>query len=75
MTIRGVTIGDKFIDTIHTRSKRVSTVVDFAETRSMTTGKILDVEIIAQHEFMGQIINTYPAFTTVIRNRISKNEI
>lgn len=71
MTIRNVTIGDKFIDTMHRKSKRVSTVIDFAETKSMTTGKVLDVTVIAQHEFMGQLMTSNPAFSPVVMNRIS----
>jgi len=71
MTIRNVTIGDRFIDTCNRKSKRVSTVIDFVETRSMTTGKVVKVEIVAQHEFMGQIMTTSPAFTTVVMNKVS----
>jgi len=70
MTIRNVTIGDKFIDTCHRKSKRVSTVVDFIEHTSMTTGKVVNTTIVASHEFMGQTMFTSPPFTTVIRNRV-----
>jgi len=71
MTIRNVTIGDRFIDTCNRKSKRVSTVIDFAETRSMTTGEVLNITIVAQHEFMGQKLTTNPAFTTVLMNKVS----
>ncbi len=71
MTIKNVTIGDKFIDTMHRKSKRVSTVIDFAETRSMTTGEVLGVTVIAEHEFMGQSLKSNPAFSTVVMNRIN----
>lgn len=70
MKIKGVKIGDKFINPIHRKSKRVSTVVDFIEKKSMITGKVFDYEVVAQHTFMGQTLTTYPAFTTVLRNKI-----
>ena len=70
-TIKGVSIGDRFIDTMNRKSKRISTVVDFAETRSLTTGEVLNVTIIAHHEFMGQVMTTQPAFTTVLMNKIN----
>lgn len=71
MTIRNVTIGDKFIDTCNRKSKRVSTVVDFIEHKSMTTGKVVNTTIVASHEFMGQTMYTNPAFSTVAMNRVS----
>jgi len=70
MTVSGVSIGDKFIDTIHRKSKRVSTVVDFLETTSLTTGEHISFAVVAEHEFMGQIMKTYPAFSTVVINRL-----
>lgn len=71
LTIRNVTIGDRFIDTCNRKSKRVSTVVDFAETRSMTTGEVISVAVIAQHDFMGQTMTTNPAFATVVMNKVN----
>lgn len=70
MKIKGVKIGDKFIDNCNRKSKRVSTVVDFIERKSMKTGKVFNYEVVAQHDFMGQKMTTYPAFTTVLRNKI-----
>ncbi len=70
MTVRNVTIGDKFIASEHRKSKRVSTVVDFVETKSMLTGETIMIEVVAEHEFMGQTIKTVSPFTTVLRNKI-----
>lgn len=70
MELRGVKIGDKFISNQHRKSKRVSTVVDFVERKSMISGKVFDYEVVAEHEFMGQKITTYPSFTTVLRNKV-----
>lgn len=72
MTIKNVTIGDRFIDTCNRKSKRVSVVVDFVEHRSMTTGDILNITIVAQHDFMGQKMTTNPAFATVLINKIKQ---
>lgn len=70
LTIKNVSIGDRFIDTCHRKSKRVSTVVDFIEKKSLLTGEILGHEVVASHEFMGQTLKTYPPFTTVVRYRV-----
>lgn len=70
MTLRNVTIGDKFINTTHKKSKRVSTVVDFIEHKSMVTGEVLNHEVVAEHNFMGQILRNTCAFTTVLRNKV-----
>ena len=70
MKVKGVSIGMQFISNQHRKSKRVSTVVDFIERRSYKTGKIIDYEIVAQHEFMGQTMTTYPAAATVLMNKI-----
>lgn len=69
-TIKNVTIGDKFISTTHRKSKRVSTVVDFIERKSMVTGKVIDYECVSSHEFMGQTLTGTVSFTTVLRNRL-----
>tara|TARA_R110002020_G_scaffold4845_1_gene20887 strand:+ start:437 stop:652 length:216 start_codon:yes stop_codon:yes gene_type:complete len=71
MTIRNVTIGDKFINTTHRKSKRVSTVVDFIETRSVLTGEVLDYEVVSEHEFMGQTLRATCSFNTVLRNKVN----
>ncbi len=71
MTIKNVTIGDKFISSNDTRSKRVSTVVDFLKVVSMTSGKETgDVICVGEREFMGKIERFETAFSTVVRNRI-----
>lgn len=70
MEIKGVKIGDRFIDTCNRKSKRISTVVDFVEHRSITTGKVLNVTIVANHDFMGQTMTTNPAFATVLINKV-----
>jgi len=73
MKIKNVEIGDKFINTTHRKSKRISTVVDFIERKSFVSGKIIDYEVVSQHEFMGQTLTSYPSFTTVVRNRIKQS--
>ncbi len=70
MTIKNVTIGDKFISPSNRKSKRVSTVIDFLETKSMTTGETLKIEVIAEHDFMGQKLKTTCTAATVLRNKI-----
>lgn len=70
VTIKNVTIGDRFINTMHRKSKRISTVIDFLEVRSLTTGEIIRHECIASHEFMGQTLKTDVSFTTVLINKI-----
>ena len=71
MTIKNVTLGDRFIDTSNRKSKRVSTVVDFIEKKSLVTGEIVDYECIAQHEFLGQVIRFKTCFVTVGINKVS----
>lgn len=70
MTIKGVTIGDKFINTTDRKSKRVSTVVDFSEKKSMLTGKTIEILCIVEKEFMGQILTSEVVPVTVLRNKI-----
>src|ERR1044072_2907535 len=71
-TYKNVSIGDKFVAMKDSRSKRVSTVIDFIERRSVTTGKVIDYECVAKQEFLGQTIVFETPFATVVRNRISK---
>lgn len=71
MTLKNVTIGDKFINPTNRKSKRVSTVVDFLETKSVTTGEIVTIEIVAEHDFLGQKIKTVCSPTTVLINKIN----
>lgn len=72
MTINNVNIGDKFISSNDTRSKRISTVVDFYKTVSMTTGKDTGTILcIAEKEFLGEIIRFETPFATVVRNKIT----
>ena len=68
MTIKGVTIGDMFIDPRNRKSKRVSTVVDFIEHRQMITGEV-KYTVIAEHSFMGQVVRTEVVPTTVLMNK------
>jgi hypothetical protein len=70
MTIKNVTIGDKFINTTDRKSKRVSTVVDFTETKSVLTGEILSCEVVCEKDYMGQKLKSTCCFTTVLRNRV-----
>ena len=70
MTIKNVSIGDQFIDSSHRKSKRVSTVIDFYEVKSMKTGELIRHECISEHEFMGYRMKRKVSFTTVLRNKI-----
>lgn len=70
MTIKNVTIGDKFVAAEHSRIKRVSTVVDFIEKKSVTTGEIVGYECIAEHILLGQVIRFVTPFSTVGRNKV-----
>jgi len=69
-TYKNVTIGDKFINTCHRKSKRVSTVTDFIERKSVVTGEIVGYECVCQHDFMGQRLTDTVSFATVVMNRI-----
>ena len=70
MTIKNVTIGDKFINTTDRKSKRVSTVIDFIETKSVLSGKTLGYEVVCEKDYMGQKLKSTCCITTVLRNRI-----
>lgn len=66
MTIRNVTIGDKFRTGKHT----VSEVVDFVEKKSLTTGQVVGHLCIVRGVDTFST-NTYEVpFTTVLRNRL-----
>jgi len=69
MTIKNVTIGDQFINTTDRKSKRVSTVIDFIETKSVLTGEILGYEVVCEKDYMGQKLKSTCSFTTVLRNK------
>lgn len=74
MTIKNVTIGDKFIASNDTRSRRISTVIDFLKVVSMTTGQETgDFICVAEKEFLGKMEKFETAFSTVVRNRIRDN--
>lgn len=73
MTIQRVSIGDQFIDTMHRKTKRVSTVVDFIEKKSLVTGEVVGYDVVAEHNFMGQTLKTKCCSTTVLRNRINNS--
>jgi len=70
MTIKNVTIGDKFINTTDRKSKRVSTVIDFIQTKSVLTGETFGYEVVCEKDFMGQKLKSTCCFTTVLRNRV-----
>jgi len=70
MTIRNVTIGDQFINTTDRKSKRVSTVIDFLETKSVLTGEVLKTEVVCVKDYIGQELKSIVSFTTVLRNRV-----
>lgn len=68
--MRGVKVGDKFINPSHRKSKIISTVTDILEVRSMVTGEVVRHEVIATHSFLGQKLSGEVAFSTVARNRV-----
>ena len=70
MTINNVTIGDKFINTTDRKSKRVSTVIDFIETKSILTGEILRYQVLCEKDYMGQKLQSICSFATVVINKI-----
>lgn len=70
MKIKGVSIGDKFINSMHRKNKIISTVVDFVEKRSFLTGEILGYDIVSEHIFLGQKMKGTAAFSTVLMNKI-----
>lgn len=70
MTIKNVTIGDKFINTTDRKSKRVSIVIDFIETKSVLTGETLRYEVLSEKDYMGQKLQSICSFTTVVMNKV-----
>lgn len=70
MTIKGVTIGDKFISP--GKAKRVETVTYFIERKNMITGEVVGYECWASHEFMGQTMNREIPFNHAIRYRVTQ---
>lgn len=70
MTIKNVTIGDKFINTTDRKSKRVSTVIDFIETKSVLTGDILRYQVVCEKDYMGQKLQSVCSFSTVLMNKV-----
>jgi hypothetical protein len=71
MTIRNVTIGDIFVASNDTRTKRTSKVIDFIEGISLVTGeKNGNIIPIGEKEFMGKKERFETAFTTIVRNRV-----
>ena len=64
--VRGVKIGDRFKDGKHI----ICEVVDFHETRSLSSGNIVSIQAIAKG--MNTIAkNTFPVpFSTIMRNKI-----
>ena len=70
MKYKGVTIGDKFIANENRKSKRVSKVIDFLETRSMMTNEIISTEVIYETKVLEQMVKGKCSALTVVRNRI-----
>lgn len=70
MTIKGVTIGDRFIHHNDKKSKRISTVISFSEKKNMLTGETIEILCICEKEFMGQKLHFEVVPVTVLRNKI-----
>tara|TARA_R110001632_G_scaffold9494_2_gene36465 strand:- start:1187 stop:1405 length:219 start_codon:yes stop_codon:yes gene_type:complete len=70
MTIKGVTIGDKFISSKDYKTRNVSTVVDFLEVKSLLTGEVVSLQCIAARKLLGQEIRFETPFSMVIRNKV-----
>lgn len=70
MTLKNVTIGDKFKKRGTKNRNDVYTVVDFHTTCNMH-GDIVSQVVIAEHEFCGQVVRSEEAFSTVVRGRIN----
>ena len=68
MTVRGVTIGDRYTDR---NGPHIFEVVDFAETRSMLTGEVSKVMCVVRG-LNTMSTNTHEVpFATVVRTRLS----
>ena len=70
MTIKNVTIGDKFKKCGTKNRNDVYTVVDFYTTCNMS-GEIVNQVVVAEHEFCGQVMKTEHPFATVVRGKIA----
>ena len=70
MTIKNVTIGDKFINTTDRKTKRVSMVMDFIEKKSLVSGEVVGYDVVCEKDYMGQKLKSICCFTTVLRNKI-----
>jgi len=68
MTIKGVTIGDKF-KKADRKNKAICEVVDIY-TITNSKGEIVGYKCIAEEPFLGQKIQFETPFTTVIKNKI-----
>lgn len=70
MTLRNVTIGDRFYKQL-VKGKQVECyVVDFTETKSMTTGQVIEQKCIAKSDNYGMGNSFEIPFATVLRNKI-----
>jgi hypothetical protein len=69
--INGVSLGDMFVAPEDNKAKRISTVVDFVERKSVVTGKTIDFECWAEYEFMGKKCQRQVAFATAVRYRVA----
>jgi len=70
MTINNVTLGDKFISQSSNVNKRVSTVVDFIENKSLVQDRVISHTCIAENNINGQLLRFEVAFATVVRGKI-----
>jgi len=70
MELHGVKIGDKFIPPQYRNAKTVCTVVEFYETKSMTTGEVIRHECIYECNIFGNVHKNIVPFSTVVRNKI-----
>lgn len=67
MTIKGVSIGDKFTRA-NWKDKTVCTVVDIY-TVTNSSGEVVEYKCIAEQPFLSQKIRFETPFTTVIKNK------
>ena len=70
MTIKGVSVGDKFYKQLEKGKESLCEVVDFVERKSITTGKHISYECYAKSidgkYVLGRVFET--PFTSVIRH-------
>ena len=69
MEIQGVSVGDKFTKR-KDLNKRIYTVIDIYEVRSLMSEKHIKYICVAEYEFMGQLIKFEVPFPTVVLNKV-----